>query len=150
GPIERSATPEGLSPRNEDIPMLNPRSVLATVLAIVVLVMVGMPGVRAADTQIASVQATGNPNPPPVSREELDALLAPVALYSDNLLAQMFMASTYPLEIVQAQRFVEQNPGLKGAALDDALAKQPWDASVKSLVQVPTVLKMMSDKVDWT
>jgi hypothetical protein len=84
------------------------------------------------------------------SQEELDQILAPIALYPDNLLAQVFMASTYPLEIVQAERWVKANPKLKDKALEDALAKQPWEAAVKSLTAVPQVLTMMSEKIDWT
>ncbi|MCA3220607.1 MAG: DUF3300 domain-containing protein [Burkholderiales bacterium] len=84
------------------------------------------------------------------SKEELDQILAPIALYPDNLLAQILMASTYPLEIVQAERWVKANPKLKDKALEDALQKQPWEAAVKSLAAVPQVLTMMSEKIDWT
>jgi hypothetical protein len=83
-------------------------------------------------------------------QEELDQLLAPIALYPDALLAQVLMASTYPLEIVAAERWVKANPGLKDKALEDALQKQPWDPSVKSLAVFPQVLTMMSEKIDWT
>ena len=83
-------------------------------------------------------------------QEELDQLLAPVALYPDALLAQVLMASTYPLEIVQASRWVGANSGLKENALEDALQEQTWDASVKSLTAFPQVLTMMSEKLDWT
>ncbi len=72
-------------------------------------------------------------------QEELDAMLAPIALYPDALLSQMMMASTYPLEIVEAARW-QKNAGLKDKALDDALLEQPWDASVKSLCAFPDVL----------
>lgn len=88
--------------------------------------------------------------PDKLSAEQLDALVAPVALYPDQLLAKVFIASTYPLEIVEAARWVDQNGNLKGKALDNALAKQNWDDSIKSLAHTPTVLKMMNDKVDWT
>ncbi|MCC6194278.1 MAG: DUF3300 domain-containing protein [Burkholderiales bacterium] len=84
------------------------------------------------------------------SQEELDQLLAPIALYPDALMAQVLMASTYPLEIVQAARWVKANPNLKDKALEDALQQQPWDASVKSLAVFPQVLTMMSEKLDWT
>ena len=84
------------------------------------------------------------------SQEELDQLVAPIALYPDELLAQVLMASTYPLEIVSAERWVKANPGLKDKALEDALQKQPWDPSVKSLTPFPQVLTMMSEKLDWT
>jgi len=83
-------------------------------------------------------------------QEELDQMLAPVALYPDSLLAQVLMASTYPLEVVQADRWAQQNKELEGDALADELEKQDWDPSVKSLVQFPDVLAMMGEKLDWT
>ena len=82
--------------------------------------------------------------------EELDALLAPIALYPDALLAQILMASTYPLEVIEAERWVTANKNLKGDALKAAVDKQRWDDSVKSLAATPSVLDMMSDKLDWT
>ena len=84
------------------------------------------------------------------SQQELDQLLAPIALYPDALLAQVLMASTYPLDVVSAERWVRANPGLKDKALQDALEKQPWDPSVKSLAVFPQVLMMMSEELDWT
>src|SRR4029453_5218649 len=82
--------------------------------------------------------------------EEIDALVAPIALYPDDLLSQIFMASTYPLEVVQANRWARQNQNLKGDALAQALEKQDWDPSVRSLVNFPDVLSNMSEKLDWT
>ena len=84
------------------------------------------------------------------SQQDLDQILAPVALYPDALLAQILMASTYPLEIVEAARWAKANPNIKGTALPDALQKQTWDPSVKSLATVPQVLGQMNDKLDWT
>ena len=84
------------------------------------------------------------------SQGELDQLVAPIALYPDALLAQVLMASTYPLEIVSAARWVKANPGLKDKALEDALQQQTWDPSVKSLAVFPQVLAMMNEKLDWT
>jgi hypothetical protein len=84
------------------------------------------------------------------SQEQLDQILAPIALYPDPLLAQIFIASTYPLEVVVADRWANQNKNLKGDELNTALSKQPWDASVKALVPFPDVLSMMSQKLDWT
>jgi len=86
----------------------------------------------------------------PFKQEELDQLLAPIALYPDSLLAQILMASTYPLEVVQAGRWTKDNQNLKGEALTAALEKQDWDPSVKSLVNFPQVLDMMNEKLDWT
>ncbi len=83
-------------------------------------------------------------------QEELDQLVAPIALYPDSLLAQIFMASTYPLEVVQAGKWAKANQNLKGDALTAALEKEDWDPSVKSLVNFPQVLDMMNEKLDWT
>ncbi len=83
-------------------------------------------------------------------QEELDQMLAPIALYPDDLLSQVLMASTYPLEIVQAARWAKENKALKGDQLAAALEKQAWDPSVKSLVNFPDVLAMMNDKLDLT
>src|ERR1700739_4990459 len=82
--------------------------------------------------------------------EELDALVSPIALYPDTLLSQILMASTYPLEVVQAQQWTAENKNLKGDQLKAAVDKQSWDDSVKSLVATPSVLTMMNDKLDWT
>src|SRR5262245_43917086 len=87
---------------------------------------------------------------PTFSAEEIEQIVAPIALYPDSLLAQVFMASTYPLEIVEAARFQKENPDLKGDALDAKLKEKTWDASVKSLVSFPQVLTMMDEKLDWT
>ncbi len=83
-------------------------------------------------------------------QEELEQILAPIALYPDDLLAQILMASTYPLEIVQADRWAKANKSLKGDAAAKALENEPWDASVKSLVALPDLLAMLSEKLDWT
>jgi len=87
---------------------------------------------------------------PTFKPEEIEALVAPIALYPDSVLAQALMASTYPLEIVQAARWVKANPNVKGDAAIKAVESQPWDVSVKSLVAFPQVLEPMSDKLDWT
>jgi hypothetical protein len=94
--------------------------------------------------------ATASANAKSFSQQELDQLVAPIALYPDALLAQILMGSTYPLEVVYADRWVKANPDLKGQMLEDALQNQPWDPAVKSLTVFPTVLTMMSDKLDWT
>ena len=82
--------------------------------------------------------------------EQLDQLLAPIALYPDNLLAQTLMASTYPLEVVEASRWADENKNLQGDQLKTAVDGQTWDESVKSLVATPSVLSMMSTKLSWT
>jgi len=87
---------------------------------------------------------------PLLKPEQLDALVAPIALYPDPLVANLLAASTYPLEVVQAQRWLDQNKKLKDEGLKAAVAKQAWDDSVKALMATPAVLSMMSDKLDWT
>src|SRR6478736_10005402 len=82
--------------------------------------------------------------------EELDALVAPIALYPDTLLSLVLMASTYPLEVIQADRWVKEHKKLKGDELKAAVDKEGWDESVKSLAATPDVLAMMSDKLSWT
>lgn len=82
--------------------------------------------------------------------EKLEQLVAPIALYPDALLMQIMMAATYPLEIVEADRWIRDQPDLKGDALDEALLEKDWDASVKSLTTLPSVLKQMSENLDWT
>ena len=73
-------------------------------------------------------------------QEELDQMLAPIALYPDSLLAQILMAATYPLEVVQADRWAKANENLGGDQLNDALDDKGWDPSVKALVPFPQVL----------
>jgi hypothetical protein len=80
--------------------------------------------------------------------EEIEQLVAPIALYPDSLVSQILMASTYPLEVVEAARWAKANTSLKGDALTTALEKQTWDPSVKSLVNFPQVLDMMNQKLD--
>ena len=86
----------------------------------------------------------------PFSPEELDQMLAPIALYDDALLSQVLMATSYPLEIVEAARWSQANPNLKGDAAVKAVADKTWDVSVKSLVAFPSILKQLSDHLDWT
>jgi hypothetical protein len=84
------------------------------------------------------------------TQQELDQMLAPIALYPDSLLSQIFMASTYPLEVVEAARWSRANPGLKGGEAVDAVGERDWDASVKSLAAFPEVLSMMDQQLEWT
>ena len=99
---------------------------------------------QAAEPQPAEAQ------PKLLDQAALDQLVAPIALYPDTLLAQVLMASTYPLEVVQAARWQNANKKLKGDKLQQAVDKQDWDASVKALVTAPNVLSMMNDQLDWT
>ena len=84
------------------------------------------------------------------SREELAQMLAPIALYPDALLSQVLMASTYPIEVIEADRWVKRNPGLRGEALDAALLDKDWDPSVKAICHFPSILALMSERISET
>src|SRR5215471_11919708 len=85
-----------------------------------------------------------------LSPQQLDSLVAPIALYPDPILSQVLVASTYPLEIVEATRWLGQNSNLTGQALADAAKKQSWDASVQALAAMPDVLKRLNQDISWT
>src|SRR6478609_3893007 len=82
--------------------------------------------------------------------DQLDSLVAPIALYPDPLLAQVLAASTYPLEIVQLQQWMEKHPDLKGEALASAVEKEKWDPSVQAMAALPEVIKRLGDDIKWT
>ena len=93
----------------------------------------------------------GQQQPAPfLSPEQLDNLVAPVALYPDPLLGQVLAASTYPLEIVEVQQWLQQNRNLEGAQLLDAAKQQNWDPSVQALVTFPDALNLLSNDIRWT
>jgi hypothetical protein len=82
--------------------------------------------------------------------DQLDSLVAPIALYPDPLLSQVLVASTYPLEIIELQQWLEKNQGLKDQALVDAVSKQPWDPSIQAMAALPQVAKRLADDIQWT
>src|SRR5262245_55597815 len=87
---------------------------------------------------------------PPIPADQLDSLVAPIALYPDPLLAQILAASTYPLEIMQLQQWLARNTGLKDKALADAVAKQPWDPSVQAMAGLPDLVNHLANNIQWT
>ena len=103
-----------------------------------------MPSLRPGQAPSAQDQAVKIPP------DQLDSLVAPIALYPDPMLAQTFAASTYPLELIQLQQWLAKNPGLKDKALADAVAKQPWDPSIQALAGLPDVVKRLADDIQWT
>jgi uncharacterized membrane protein YgcG len=129
-------------------------SVIALRLALAALTTVSALGLASgpllAQSAPPAATAPAAPSQAPLKAEEVEALVAPIALYPDDLLSEVLMASTYPLEVVEADRWVKKNKALKGQALTDAVDKQQWDASIKSLTAVPDVLAMMSTQLDWT
>jgi hypothetical protein len=101
---------------------------------------------------LSAAQPVAASNTPPLTAAQLDRLVAPIALYPDPLVAQILMAATYPLEVVEADRWLRlpANAALKGDALAAALQQQPWDPSVKSLIAFPQLLQTMDTNLDWT
>jgi hypothetical protein len=96
--------------------------------------------------------AAAEPGPPPgaATPQELQELVSPIALYPDVLVAQILAGSTYPTQVVEADRWLKQNPGLTGDQLANQVNQQEWDPSIKSLTQFPTVLQTMNDNLAWT
>ena len=105
-----------------------------------------------ADQSAAETTTTDTATEPEtkVPDAELDSLVAPIALYPDPLLSQTLVASTYPVELMQLQQWMGKNTGLKDQALADAVAKQPWDASIQGLATFPDVVEMLAGNIQWT
>ncbi|HXZ80897.1 MAG TPA: DUF3300 domain-containing protein [Terriglobales bacterium] len=122
------------------------RSIVA-VLCVALLV----PGESAAWAWSQPQQAGGGTEEAPkIPSDQLDSLVAPLALYPDPLLAQALVASTYPLEIIQLQQWLDQHKDLKDKALADAVQKQDWDPSIQALAALPQVVKLLSENIKWT
>src|SRR6266513_4192251 len=108
-------------------------------------------GLSAAGLDITAQQGTApEEQAPKIPNDQLDSLVAPIALYPDPLLSQMLVASTYPLELIQLEQWMKKNPNVKDKALADAMAKQPWDPSIKGLAAFPDVVTRLSENVAWT
>src|SRR4030095_15572802 len=103
-----------------------------------------------ADSQVMNTTTSDTEQAPKLPNDQLDSLVAPIALYPDQLLAQTLAASTYPLEIIQLQQWMDRNKNLQGQALADAVAKQPWDPSTQSLGEFPALVQRMAGNVQWT
>jgi len=122
-----------------------------TSLAVALCVAAAAPlGAQAPAPSPGAAPAKAGGAQPAMSQDKLDSLLAPIALYPDQLLVQTLMASTYPLDVVEAARFVKANKELKGDAMVKAAEAKNWDPSVQSLTAYPQVLEMMNDKLEWT
>jgi hypothetical protein len=103
-----------------------------------------------AQQQLSTPVASATTQAAKIPTEQLDSLVAPIALHPDPLLAQVFAASTYPLQIIMLQRWLEENSGLKDKQLADAVAKQPWDPAVQQLAPLTDVVKRLGDDIQWT
>ena len=121
------------------------RSICAALLCTALLVS-GSPMLIGQTAPAAAPQTSSIP------AEQLEALVAPIALYPDKLLAQVLVASTYPLELMQLQQWLEKNPDLAKdqKKLSEKIAKQPWDASIQAMAALPDVVKWMAGDIQWT
>src|SRR5210317_732725 len=117
-------------------------------LAIGVLIIPFLASFLVLSSHQAQAQDSGDLDPSEkYSQEELAQMLAPIALYPDSLLSQILMASTYPIEIIEADRWVRKNPELQGESLDEALLAQNWDPSVQAMCHFPSILALMSERI---
>jgi len=103
-----------------------------------------------AESQVMTTTTSDAEQAPKLPNDQLDSLVAPIALYPDPLLAQTLAASTYPLEVIQLQQWMDRNKDLKGKALADAVAKQQWDPSIQAMVEFPDVVQRMAGNIQWT
>ncbi|MGA3016748.1 MAG: DUF3300 domain-containing protein [Bryobacteraceae bacterium] len=124
--------------------MVRQAGFVAALLGIPFLMMAQVQAPAPVSGQQAPVQAQMLPP------QQLDDLVAPIALYPDALLSQVLVASTYPLEVVEAQQWLQKNGSLRGQQLTDAARQQNWDASVQAMVAFPDVLTMLNQDVQWT
>ncbi len=138
------------------------KQTMACILSLAMLMAAGPVSLWALDSpqnQDAQAAPPDNQAPPtgaqaptyvPETPDQLQRLVAPIALYPDSLVAQILAAATFPDEVVEADRWVQANPDLKGQALGDAVNQQPWDPSVKALTAFPSVLGNMDKNLSWT
>ena len=135
---------EAMAQNSSRPPCSRPARALLALLCAALLV----PGEGILLAQAAAPAAA--PDTAKIPPDKLDSLVAPVALYPDDLLAQTLVAATYPLELMQLQQWLAKNKGLKDKALADAVAKQPWDPSIQSMAPLPDVVKRLCDDIQWT
>ncbi|HEX4664299.1 MAG TPA: DUF3300 domain-containing protein, partial [Terriglobales bacterium] len=134
------------------MPVMNPkpgtfRRILQRLLSVICVILL-IPGDTLAELpsfQAQNPPASAKAQAPPtkVPPDELDSLVAPIALYPDPMLAQTLAASTYPLELIQLQQWLAKHPTLKDKALADAVAKQPWDPSIQAMAGLPDLVKRL-------
>ena len=134
-----------MSAARAEIVMRTLRNLVAIICAAILV-----PG----DVNVMAIQRQDKPPPSEqaarIPAEQLDSLVAPIALYPDPMLSQTLVASTYPLEIIQLQQWLEKNKNLKDKALAEAVKKQDWDPSIQAMAALPEVVKQMSENIKWT
>ena len=149
----RFGTPLKFLPENKNSRLRLSKHVLVSFLSVTLLFATcpeALPAFQ--DAQSAPPQSSQAPAPAraPLTQDQLQQLVAPIALYPDSLVAQILAASTFPEQVVEADRWVQANPNLKGDDLAKAVDQQMWDPSVKALCAFPTVLANMDKNLSWT
>ena len=134
---------------------MNPRRKGATFRAslVILCITVVLPGDTLAympQQRTASGTSTSQTQSAKIPPDQLDSLVAPIALYPDPLLAQVLAASTYPLEIIQLQQWLTNHKDLKDKALADAVAKESWDPSIQAMAGLPDVVNRLANDIKWT
>src|ERR1700722_7270916 len=157
GALRDSGTPD----QGGRKPAMNPkpetfRGILQRLLSVICVILL-IPGDTLAGATYTGGSQTTAPQSSPsqtqttkIASDQLDSLVAPIALYPDPMLAQTLAASTYPLELIQLQQWLVKHPTLKDKALADAVAKQPWDPSVQAMAALPDLVKRLADDIQWT
>lgn len=125
---------------------LQTRNLLAIICSLALVP--GDTGLLAQSTTAGNAPATEEVSR--VAPDQLDSLVAPIALYPDPLLSQTLVASTYPLEIIQLQQWLQQHKNLKDKALADAVKKQDWDPSIQAMASLPDAVKLLAENIKWT
>jgi uncharacterized protein DUF3300 len=127
------------------------KSILAYILSVSLLLATGTLGPVEVSARPAQPQDPSTEQPGPLIRnDQLDSLVAPIALYPDPLLSQVLVASTYPLELIQLQQWIQKNSALKGDELANAVEKQEWDPSIQAMAVFPDLVKRLTDDIKWT
>ncbi len=127
-----------------------PTQIVRNFIALICAVLILIAGTVSWAMQTQQAPATAGSQDAKLSNDQLDSLVSPIALYPDPLLSQTLVASTYPLEIVQLNQWLEKNKNLKGKAVTDAVEKQNWDPSVQAMAAFPTVVKNLAENISWT
>ena len=126
---------------------------LRTILASILIVVIAAAGMAYSQSEPAAPSPSATP-PAPASAilpaEQLDTLVAPIALYPDPLLSQTLVASTYPLEVIQLHQWLQKHKDLKDAALADAVQKEDWDPSIQAMAALGDVVKLLAENIQWT
>ncbi len=123
---------------------------MQNLVPILCMVIIMPSGAVYSQTQPQTTTAVATETAPKIPMDQLDSLVAPIALYPDPLLAQVLATSTYPLEIVQLYQWLERHKELKDKALADAVMKEDWDPSIQAMAAMPDVVKRLSDDIQWT